>query len=253
MKSNFALGIMLLPRAKRRALSALYAFAREVDDLADRPDPDRTALERMHAAVLALPEPSGRPCVDAVGRYGIPSRSLADLVDGALMDCERTRYGTWDELREYCRRVAGAVGVACLAVFQPDERARAEPLAETLGIALQQINIMRDVPEDWQLGRVYLPSDERKRFGVGEDDIAAGRVGPEWRALMEHQARRGETLLEEGLALLPLLDRRSAMCVRSFAGIYRGLLQQMKVRGYDVFQERPRVSALAKARSVAAL
>ena len=253
MKSNFALGIMLLPRRKRRGVSALYRFARHVDDLADRPLPDREALEALRASVLALPKPTGDAVVDALAPFSIPTAPLVDLVDGALMDCERSRYETWEELREYCRRVAGAVGVACLAVFEPVDRQRAEPLAESLGVALQQINIMRDVPEDWRLGRVYLPADERERFGVGEEDISAGRTGPEWHALMEHQARRAEGLLAEGLGLLPLLDRRSALCVRSFAGIYRGLLRQMRARGYDVFRERPRLSALAKARSVAAL
>jgi phytoene synthase len=253
MKSNFALGIMLLSHRKRRGLSTLYAFARCVDDLADSPSPDRHELEVLRAAVLALPKPSGYPIVDELARYGFPAKPLGDLVDGALMDCERARYDTWEELREYCRRVAGAVGVACLAVFEPADPARAEPLAETLGIALQQINIMRDVPEDWRLGRVYIPADERVRFGVGEDDIAAGRVGREWRALMEHQASRADALLAEGLGLLPLLDRRTAMCVRSFAGIYRGLLRQMRAQDYDVFRERPQLSAFAKARSVAAL
>ena len=132
-------------------------------------------------------------------------------------------------------------------------RARAEPLAETLGLALQQINIMRDVAEDWALGRVYLPQQELERFGVGEEDIAAGRTGPEWRALMAHQASRAEALLAEGLGLLPLLDRRSALCVRFFAGIYRGLLVQMRERGYDVFSRRPALSAAGKVRAVAAL
>jgi phytoene synthase len=253
MRSNFALGIMLLPHRKRHGLSALYAFARHVDDLADRAVPDRRGLEAVRLATLGFPKPSGDPVVDALAGYGIPSGPLTALVDGALMDCEWTRYATWEELREYCRRVAGAVGIACLSVFEPEDRVRAELLAETLGIGLQQINIMRDVPEDWRLGRVYLPADERARFGVAEEDIAAGRAGPEWRALMEHQASRADALLGEGLGLLPLLDRRSAMCVRSFAGIYRGLLRQMRSRHYDVFRERPRLSALAKARSVAAL
>ena len=250
MKSNFALGIALLPRRQRHGLTALYEFARVVDDLADRPVADREALEALRASVLAS---DGHPVLDALRPFGVPTAPLTDLVDGALMDCDRTRYDSWADLREYCRRVAGAVGVACLAVFEPRDRPRAEGLAETLGIALQQINIMRDVAEDWELGRVYLPADERERFEVGEDDIAAGRIGPEWRALMEHQAARAHALLAEGLELLPLLDRRSSICVRSFAGVYSALLRQMHAHGYDVFRERPRLSRLAKVRSVAAL
>jgi phytoene synthase len=255
---NFGWGIRLLPAPKRRAVAALYAFAREVDDLADRDKPARAELELWRASIQAPPaSPNGSAILvaltDAMRRYDIPRSALLDLVDGALMDCDRSRYGSWDDLREYCRRVAGAVGVACAAVYEPSDPARAMPLAETLGLALQQINIMRDVPEDWGLGRVYLPQDELARFGVSEEDIADGRTGPEWCALMDHQSARAEMLMREGLELLRLLDRRSALCVRSFAGIYRGLLRKMRASDYDVFSDRPRLSAVAKVRAVAAL
>ena len=255
---NFAWGIRVLPGPKRRAVAALYAFARAVDDLADREEPARAELERWKLAIEELPaSPDGDAVLvalaDAMTRYEIPKEALTDLVDGALMDCDRSRYGSWEELREYCRCVAGAVGVACAAVYQPSSWESAKPRAETLGLALQQINIMRDVPEDWSLGRVYLPQDELDCFGVEEEDIASGRAGPAWSALMEHQAARAETLMREGLELLPLLDRRSALCVRSFAGIYRGLLDQMRARDYDVFRERPHLSAAAKVRAVATL
>jgi phytoene synthase len=255
---NFAWGIRLLPGPKRRAVAALYAFARVVDDLADRPEPARPELERWQVAVRALPDsPDGDSILvslsDAMGRFGIPKEALEDLVEGALMDCDRSRYGSWNELREYCRRVAGAVGVACAAVYEPSDWEAARPRAETLGLALQQINIMRDVPEDWILGRVYLPQDELERHGIVEDDIAAGRTGPAWRALMEEQAARAQALMSEGLELLPLLDRRSALCVRSFAGIYRGLLEQMRTRDYDIFRERPHLSAVGKVKAVASL
>ena len=255
---NFAWGIRVLPRPKRRAVAALYAFARIVDDLADRQEPARAELERWREAVDGLPTSSDGDAVlvalaDAMTRYRIPKEALADLVRGALMDCERNHYESWDELREYCRCVAGAVGVACAAVYEPSSWGAARPRAETLGLALQQINIMRDVPEDWRLGRVYLPRDERKRFGVSEEDLAAGNTGPEWRALMDHQASRADTLLREGLEILQLLDRRSALCVRSFAGIYRGLLEQMRSRDYDVFSRRPSLSAAGTVKAVASL
>ena len=258
---NFAWGIMLLPRPKRQAVAALYAFARRVDDIADSglPNEERRArLEDCRAAVEALPSSSdGDPVLlalaDAATRYPIPMRALLDLVEGGLMDVERSRYENWDELREYCRHVAGAVGLACCAVYGPSDPDAAVPRAETLGIALQQINIMRDVPEDWRLGRVYLPQDELVRFDVSEQDVGAGRTGPEWRALMQCQAARAEGLLEDGLRLLALLDRRSALCVRAFAGIYRGLLEQMRERDWDVFSVRPHLSPAAKVRAVAAL
>jgi 15-cis-phytoene synthase len=255
---NFAWGIRILPGPKRRAVAALYAFARDVDDLADRERPARAELELWQAAVEALPSShNGRSILvalaDSMERYDIPKQALLDLVRGALMDCDRSSYASWDELREYCRCVAGAVGVACAAVYGASDRDRAESLAETLGISLQQINIMRDVAEDWALGRIYLPQDELEGFGIGEKDVAEGRIGPEWARLMEHQAARAERLMQEGLGLLPLLDRRSALCVRSFAGIYRGLLDQMRARRYDVFTARPHLSAVGKVRAVATL
>ena len=255
---NFAWGIRVLPGPKRRAIAALYAFARRVDDLADREEPARAELGAWRVAAEALPASQDGDAIlvalaDAMSRYPIPAESLVDLVDGALMDCDRNRYESWDELREYCRRVAGAVGVACAAVYEPSSWEAARPRAQTLGLALQQINIMRDVAEDWTLGRVYLPQDELSRFRVSEEEIASGQPGPGWRPLMEHQAVRADALMRKGLELLPLLDRRSALCVRTFAGIYRGLLEQMQTRDYDVFSEAPHLSTVEKMRAVVAL
>lgn len=259
---NFAWGIAILPRPKRRAVAALYAFARRVDDIADDPglsvEERRRGLEACRMAVEALPEAVADDAVlvalsDATARYPVPRSALLDLVAGGLLDAEKSRYASWEELHEYCRRVAGAVGIACTAVYGPSDAAAAEPRAETLGLALQQINIMRDVAEDWGLGRVYLPQDELERFRVSEADIAGARVGSEWQSLMQHQDRRAESLMRDGLELLPLLDRRSALCVRAFAGIYRGLLVQMRGRRYDVFSQRPQLSAVGKVRAVAAL
>jgi phytoene synthase len=256
---SFAWGIRVLPRSKRRAVAALYAFARRVDDIADdgslAAEERRSRLESCRAAVEALPESRDGDLVlvalaDAVARYEIPRQALLNLVDGGLMDVDRTRYESWGELREYCRRVAGAVGIACAAVYGPSEPDEAMRYAQTLGLALQQINIIRDVGEDWRLGRVYLPRDERERFGVTEADIEAGRTGPEWRALMEHQAARAEQLLAEGLQLLRHLDMRSALGVRSFAGTYRALLEQTRASGFEVFDVPPRLSAAEKVRAV---
>ena len=141
-------------------------------------------MHACRAAVEALPgSPNGDAVLvalaDAMSHYPIPKSALLDLVAGGLMDVEKTRYATWQELHEYCRRVAGAVGLACAAVYGPRDPVAAEPLAERLGLALQQINIMRDVREDWELGRVYLPQDELAQFEVTEDDIAGkSELGP---------------------------------------------------------------------------
>ena len=250
---NFAYGIMLLPRAKRRAIGAIYAFARAVDDVADGPGPDTEKRRRLEQLRAELEQPPrARPMLvalaDARARFGIPGDALHALVDGGIQDTEQRRYPSFDELRVYCSRVAGAVGRACVAVYGADEPAR----AETLGIALQLINIVRDVAEDWQLGRVYLPQDELRAFGVAEDDIARGRVTPEWRALMELQAARARAHLREGLTLLDRLDRRSAACVATFAGLYGATLDRIEERGFDVFAGPTTLSPLTKLRIAAA-
>lgn len=249
---NFAYGIMVLPKPKRRAIAAIYAFAREVDDVADGDAPDdekRARLEELHRR-LDLP-PEGAMWIalaDARGRYPIPEHALHDLVDGGLTDLDRSRYETFVELRSYCAHVAGAVGVACIGVYGADQPQR----AEALGIALQLINVMRDVREDWRLGRVYLPQDELASFGVEEADIAAGRLTPAWQALMAYQAARARSYLEEGLTLLDYLDHRSAACVGTFAGLYRATLERIEARGFDVFDGPPHLSTLTKLRIVAA-
>ncbi len=249
---NFAYGIMVLPRPKRRAIAAIYAFARRVDDIADGPLPDaekRARLEQLHAD---LSKPGSDPVLvalaDARSRYPIPAKALHDLVDGGLQDTEQSRYTNFEELHGYCRLVAGAVGVACVAVYGSDETER----AETLGVALQLINIIRDVREDWELGRVYLPQDELAAYGVAEEAIAAGRVTPEWQALLAFQASRARVYLDEGLALLGSLDGRSAACVGTFAGLYRATLDRIEARGFDVFDGSLRLSPLTKLRTVGA-
>jgi phytoene synthase len=245
---NFAYGIRVLPREKRRAISAIYAFARHVDDVADGPLPveeKRARLEQLRAALDEAPAgPMLVALADARERFGIPDPSLAALVEGGLQDTEQSRYATFEELRGYCTKVAGAVGVACVAVYGSADVAR----AETLGVALQLINIMRDVREDWELGRVYLPQDELARFGVSEDDIAAGRSGAPWRGLMAFQASRARAHLDEGLGLLETLDSRSAACVSTFAGLYRATLDRIEARGFDVFDGSLRLSSWTKLR-----
>jgi len=251
---NFAYGIMLLPKPKRRAIAAVYAFAREVDDVADDSAiPARERRERLERLHLAIEEDPGNDAMlvalaDARTRYAIPSRALHDLIDGGLMDTERERYASFDELAGYCRHVAGAVGVACVAVYGADQPQR----AETLGVALQLINIMRDVEEDWHLGRVYLPQDELASYGVTEEDIAAGRVTPAWQALMAYQAARARSFLQEGLLLRASLDRRSSACVSTFANLYRATLERIEASGFDVFDGPPRLSILTKLRIVGA-
>jgi 15-cis-phytoene synthase len=249
---NFAYGIMVLPRPKRQAIAAIYAFARRVDDIADGDLPVEEKRTRLEALRAALDSGSDDPMLvalaDARSRYSIPNRPLHDLVDGGLRDTQQNRYADFVALQGYCRLVAGAVGVACVAVYGSDDVER----AETLGVALQLINIIRDVREDWELGRVYLPQDELAAYGVTEDDIGGGRVSAEWRALMAFQASRARAYLKDGLGLLETLDSRSAACVSTFAGLYRATLDRIEARGFDVFDGSLRLSALTKLRIVGA-
>ena len=247
---NFAYGIMLLPKPKRQAIAAIYAFAREVDDEADGDLPDdekRAALERLRAGLDD--RPAGAMWValaDARARYPIPREALSALVDGGLQDLATTRYETFEELEAYCKLVAGAVGIACLPVYGAADFER----AETLGIALQLINILRDVREDWELGRVYLPLEELSSYGVTEADLARGRVTEPWRAFAAFHAARCRAYLAEGLRLLPQLDRRSALCVGTFAELYRETLDRIEAGGWDVFGGPPKLSTLSKLKIV---
>jgi len=243
---NFAYGIMVLPRAKRQAIAAIYAFARWVDDVADGELPSaekRAELEKLRAA---LDGDSTNPVFialrDARERFAIPREPLAALVDGGLQDMDQSTYADFGELRGYCEKVAGAVGLACLPVYGSDDSEH----AMTLGIALQLINIIRDVDEDQRLGRVYLPQDELAAFGV--EELAPS---PEFRELMAFETERARAYLAEGLLLLETLDRRSALCVRTFAGLYRETLARIEAGGFDVFGEKTRLSTSRKLAVVA--
>ena len=240
---NFAYGIMVLPRPKRQAIAAIYAFARTVDDVADGelpPEEKRTRLQELRAALGVDPaDPVFVALRDARERFGIPREALEALIDGGLQDLEQSTYADFAELRGYCEKVAGAVGLACVPVYGTEH-------AITLGIALQLINIIRDVDEDRRLGRVYLPQDELTAFGV--EELAPS---PQFRELMAFEAERARAYLAEGLRLLDSLDRRSALCVGTFAGLYRETLDRIEAGGFDVFGEKTRLSAPRKLAVVA--
>jgi len=243
---NFAYGIMVLPRPKRHAITAVYAFARRVDDVADGELPHeerRAGLEELRAELEAdSADPVFVALRDARERFGIPREPLEALIDGGLQDLEQSTYADFAELCGYCEKVAGAVGLACVPVYGSDDKEH----AMTLGIALQLINIIRDVDEDKQLGRVYLPQDELAAFGVEELALT-----PEFRALMAFQAERARANLAEGLRLLESLDRRSSLCVGTFARLYSETLDRIEARGFDVFGEKTRLSTPRKLAVVA--
>jgi 15-cis-phytoene synthase len=268
---NFYYGIRLLPPRKRAALCAVYAMARRVDDVGD--DPYRVesgggsrleALEEIRGSLAVLPQadgagpaaavPPGDPVMialaDAAREFSLPISALDQLVDGCERDVTGRHYESFDELVEYCRLVAGTVGRLSLAVYGSSDQAKAEPLADALGVALQLTNILRDVVEDRDaMGRVYSPVEDLERFGIsprlqGEpDDVMA---------LICFETGRAEEWYERGLPLLSLLDRRSRACTAAMAGIYRRLLDKIRVHPERVMTSRVSLSAGEKA-TVAAL
>lgn len=227
---NFSYGIRLLPAPKRRALSAVYALARRVDDIGDGDLPAADKLRllgEVRAQVAALGADSADPVLLAVAdtarRYPIPVPAFAELVDGVEMDVRATRYETFEDLVVYCRRVAGTIGRLCLGIYGAPDLPAASRLADDLGVALQQTNILRDVREDLIGGRVYLPAADLARHGV-RLEIAEGGVlgGPPaaLAALVRAHAARAARWYDRGLPLLDQLDRRSRACTAAMAGIY---------------------------------
>jgi len=253
--SNFYYAFFLLPRPKRDALCALYAFMRLVDDVSDTAGSaaeKQRGLGRWRAALDAAiaGDVAVHPVLPALGdtirRYSIPPRYFHDLISGAEMDLSVPSYATFDRLREYCYRVAGTVGLTCLHVFG-FRGPSALDLAEKLGIAFQLTNILRDLPRDYQMGRVYLPQEDLERFGCTAADLARGPVTPALAELLRSNAERAWRLYEEGAALLPLVDSDSRAALWALVRIYSGLLRKIEVCGYDVFSARVRLSAVEKA------
>lgn len=229
---NFAYGIRLLPADQRRALSAVYALSRRIDDIGDGDLPDLekvSQLSGVRAAVGAL-DSSNDPVLVAVAdvarRFPIPVHAFVELVDGVEMDVRGTTYDTFDELVLYCRRVAGTVGRLCLGIYgtvDKGELARASVLADDLGVALQQTNILRDVREDLIGGRIYVPGEDLRRHGVSLEIDEKGVLGGPPSALASlvcAGAHRADGWYDRGLHLLDLLDRRSRACTAAMAGIY---------------------------------
>jgi phytoene synthase len=241
---NFAYGIRLLPAGKRQAMSALYAFSRRVDDIGDgtldtatkeaRLGETRVLLDRVRKGTVEEDDtdPVAVALADTARRFPIPIDALDELIDGVLMDVHGETYEAWDDLKVYCRCVAGSVGRLSLGVFGGGPAAtskRAFAYADTLGLALQLTNILRDVREDAGNGRTYLPAEDLAKFGCSAGfHSATPPAGSDFAGLVHFEARRARRLFAEGYQLLPLLDRRSGACVAAMAGIYRRLLDRIE-------------------------
>jgi 15-cis-phytoene synthase len=251
---NFYYGIRLLPVEKRRVLCAVYALARRIDDIGDGDLPAadkrrRLAELRDQLARRDAADPVLAAVFDAAERLPVPLAAFEELVDGVEMDLAGQRYETFDELVTYCRCVAGSIGRLCLGVFGSRPDPRASEYADKLGIALQQTNILRDIREDLANGRVYLPQEDLDRFGVKlELDDAGNLIDRDGglAALVRFAAQRAQGWYDEGLRLLPLLDRRSAACCSAMAGIYTHLLTRIAQDPTRVFDQRLSLSGREK-------
>ena len=254
-RSNFFFAFLALPKHRRDALYAVYAFCRTVDDLADLgtdAEAQRAGLARWRADIArcydgGTPEhPIARQLAAAVRDFHLPRAALEAVVDGCEMDLTRTTYKTAAELEPYCYRVASAVGLCCIEIFgYTDPRAR--DYAVSLGMALQLTNIIRDVGADAAAGRVYVPQADLERFGVTNDDLRAGRYDAAFIALMEHQAGRARRFYADARAAFPVVDARSLVPAEIMGRIYYALLAEIEARRFRVFDERVTLPARRKA------
>ena len=256
---NFYWGFISLPHEQRIAIYALYDFARQVDDEVDsapRPEliPEKLSAQRARVR-NADHSPEGDPVMHvlsrAVERYGIPQAELLALIDGVEMDCTKTRYATWTDLRQYCTLVASIVGRMCVRIFGFDDP-RALDRADDLGLALQLTNIMRDIREDAAMGRVYLPQEDLARFGISEQGLLDGNPGEGWEQLVAFETQRTRALFESGYQVLGYIPRRPAACVQTMAGIYERILEKIERDPQLPLRERAALSSGEKLRVMVA-
>jgi 15-cis-phytoene synthase len=252
--TSFYYSFLVLPAEKRRAIVAVWDFCRAADDAVD--EGPATIMPGKGGSVSELARwrneiaacyGEGRPATDQgrrlapfVRRFGLPRDAFEAVLDGIAMDLEHTRYTTFEDLKEYCYRVASSVGLICLEIFGYRDQVTRQ-YAVDLGIALQLTNIVRDVRTDLKRGRIYLPADDLWRFEVEEKDLVAGVVTPHITDLLAFQCRRARMYYEKAESELPRCDRRSLLAARIMGGIYRGILERIEAAGYDVFSRKIRV------------
>lgn len=247
--TSFYYSFLVLPPRKRNAIIAVWDFCRAVDDAVDEVAVGQDAgaeLRRWRAELNACYDgsapatPQGAALVPYIREFNLPRQPFEDLVDGVEMDLRQSRYPTFEALSEYCRRVASTVGLICVEIFGYRD-SRTQAYAVNLGTALQLTNIVRDVATDLRRGRVYLPLEDLRRFGCREEDLAAGRVTREVRALLAHQCARAREYYRRAAANLPPTDARSLVAAEIMGGIYFEILRRIERAGYDVFSRRIRV------------
>lgn len=258
-RSNFYYAFLSLPKPKRDALYAVYAFCRTVDDIADlggergeSPASQRARLAqwrevvaRCYAPGVEPEHPIARRLAAGVRAYGIPRHALEAIIDGVEMDLDRVVYEKADDLYPYCYRVASAVGLCCIEIFGYTD-VRARDYAVNLGMALQLTNIIRDVGADARAGRVYLPQEDLRGFGVTTDDLRLGRYSNAFVRLMAHASARAREFYRAAREAFPLVDARSLVAAEIMGQIYFALLAEIEARRFRVFDERVTLPARRK-------
>ena len=251
---NFYYAFRTLPSRKRHAIYATYAFCRYCDDIADEPRPldEKRRLFEETRALLArsldgdtTDDPVFVALSDAAREFDIPASYFEDVIAGVEMDLTQDRYRNFDELRQYCYGVASVVGLICIEVFEYTGPAAREHAID-LGLAMQLTNIMRDIKEDAQRGRVYLPLDEITSFGYSEQELLEGSVTGAFRDLMQFQTSRAREYFASGRKLMPLLSPESRACPAALLGVYSTLLNRIEASGFEVFERRIGLSTAEK-------
>jgi len=264
--SNFSRAFLVLPGEQRLAFYAVYAFMRFCDDVSDSDEPVENRREGLRRCRALLDEAAGEtrdtakalrdertslilPAFrDTLQRYSIPSQYFHWIIDGTEMDLTANRCETFEDLYKYCFHVASAVGLVCLRIFgyREEEKERAEKLAEQCGVAFQITNILRDIREDAERGRIYLPLEDMRRFKYTEDDLKNGVVNENFRALMRFEAERARFYYGEAQKLLPLVTQAGRPSLWVMMEVYRRIFDRIIESGFDVFQRRVRLSRSEK-------
>jgi phytoene synthase len=251
--SSFYYAFLFLPPPRRAAITAFYAFCREVDDVVDEVSDAGVAQTKLAwwrkevaQAYAGNPQhPVMRALMPWSTQFGIEARHLQAVIDGCQMDLEQTRYLDFPALERYCHLVAGVVGEVAARIFGQDDP-RTTEYAHTLGLAFQLTNIIRDVGEDAMRGRIYLPINELQRFDVKAHEITSRQYSERFTALMKFQAERAHALYDKAFALLPAADRRSQKPGLMMASIYRTLLREIEREGFQVLHQRIGLTPLRK-------
>ena len=250
---NFYFGIKLLPKQKRDSLCAVYAFFRESDDLSDDDQISNKAgrLERWRRLVQERPETFEKDSIlpafyDSIDRYSIPPKYFEELIDGTTSDLSVTRYETFEDLYQYCYKVASTVGLVCLHIFGFDGSEEALRQAEQRGIAFQLTNILRDVKEDGERGRIYLPLEDLKSYQLSEEHFLAGTCDARTQDFLRFQIDRAKHYYQLSAPLYQHVDPESRASLNAMTEIYRALLTKIETLGQRVFQERASLSKMEK-------